>query len=67
MTVKLKINWKLCSFIHSYVILFVLLYGCEAWSLNMEEEQRLRVFENSVPKRDEIRREWRRLHNEEAL
>ena len=37
----------------------------------MREERRLRVFENRVlrrilePKRDEVRREWRKLHNEE--
>jgi hypothetical protein len=37
----------------------------------VREEQRLRVFENSVlrrifrPKRDEATGEWRRLHNEE--
>jgi hypothetical protein len=37
----------------------------------MREEHRLRVFENRVlrrifgPKRDEVAREWRRLHNEE--
>ena len=37
----------------------------------MREERRLRVFENRVlrrvfgPKRDEITREWRKLHNEE--
>jgi hypothetical protein len=35
------------------------------------EEFRLRIFENRVlrrifgPKRDEVREEWRRLHNEE--
>ena len=37
----------------------------------MREERRLRVFENGVltrifgPKRDEVRGEWRKLHNEE--
>jgi hypothetical protein len=36
------------------------LYGCEAWSLTLTEERRLRVFENRVlrrvfgPKRDEV-------------
>jgi hypothetical protein len=48
----------------------VVLYGCETWSLTLREERRLRVFENSMlrisgPRRDEITREWRKLHNEE--
>ena len=49
----------------------VVLYGCETWSLTLREERRLRVFENMVlrrifePKRDEVRWEWRKLHNEE--
>jgi hypothetical protein len=49
----------------------VVLYGCETWSLTLREERRLRVFENWVlrrvfgPKRDEVTREWRKLHNEE--
>jgi hypothetical protein len=30
------------------VILPVVLYGCETWSLTLEEEHRLKVFENSV-------------------
>jgi hypothetical protein len=40
------------------IILPVVLYGCETWSLTLREEQRLRVFENRVlrrifgPKRD---------------
>ena len=48
----------------------VVLYGCEAWSLTLREERRLRVFENRImrrifgSKRDE-NGEWRRLHNEE--
>ena len=54
-----------------YIILPVVLYGCETWSLTLREERRLRVFENGVlrrifgPKRDEITGEWRKLHNEE--
>ena len=47
--------------IHKTIILPVVLYGCETWSLILREECRLRVFEN---KRDE-NGEWRRLHNEE--
>jgi len=48
----------------------VVLYGCETWSLTLREERKLRVFENRVlrifgPRRDEVTREWRRLHNEE--
>ena len=45
----------------------VVLYGCETWSLTLREERRLRVFENRVlrPKRKEITREWRKLHEEE--
>jgi hypothetical protein len=52
-------------------LLPVVLYGCETWSRTFKEERRLRVFENSVmrrifgPKRDKVRGEWRRLHNEE--
>jgi len=28
------------------IILTIVLYGCETWSLTMWEERRLRVFEN---------------------
>jgi hypothetical protein len=43
--------------------------GCETWSATLEEEHRLRVFENRVlrrifgPKRDEVTGEWRKLHS----
>ena len=53
------------------IILHVVLYGCETWSLTLREERRLRVFENRVlrkvfgPKRDDVTGEWRKLHNEE--
>ena len=42
------------------IILPVVLYGCENWSLTLREEYRLRVFENRVlrrlfePKRDGV-------------
>jgi hypothetical protein len=46
--------------IYRTIILPVVLYGCESWSLTLREECRLRVFENKVlrrifgPKRDEV-------------
>jgi hypothetical protein len=57
--------------IYKTIILPVVLYGCETWSLTLREEHRLRVFENRVlrrifgPRRDEVTGEWRKLHNEE--
>jgi len=57
--------------IYRTIILPLVLYGCETWSLTLREEHRLRVFENRVlrrifgPKRDEVTGEWRKLHNEE--
>jgi hypothetical protein len=49
----------------------IVFYGYETWSLTLREERRLRVFENRVlrrifgPKRDELQKESRKLHNEE--
>jgi hypothetical protein len=57
--------------IYKTIILPVVLYGCETWSLTLREEHRLRVFENRVLRRifgpnwDEVAGEWRKLHNEE--
>jgi len=65
LTKKLKIK------IYRTIILPVVLYGCETWSLTLREERRLSVFETRVlrrvfgPKRDEVTGEWRKLHNEE--
>ena len=62
---KLKIK------IYRTIILPLVLYGCETWSLTLREERRLRVFEKRAlrrvfgPKRDEVTGEWRKLHNEE--
>jgi hypothetical protein len=55
--------------IYKTVILPVVLYGCETWSLTLKEEQRLRVFEKRVlrrifrPEREEDG-SWRKLHND---
>jgi len=52
-------------------ILPVGLYGSKTWSLVLREKRRLRVFENTVLRRnlglkkDEITGEWIKLHNEE--
>jgi len=57
--------------IYRTVILPVVLYGCETWSLTLRQERKLRVSGNMVlrrifgPRRDEITGEWRRLHIEE--
>ena len=57
--------------IYKTIILPVVLYGCETWSLTLSEEHRLRVIENRMlrrifgPKRDQVTRRWRELHNEE--
>jgi hypothetical protein len=48
------------------IILPVVLYGCETWSLTLREERRLRVFEIRVlrrifgPRGDEVTGEWRK-------
>ena len=52
--------------IYRTIILPVVLYGCETWSLTLREELRLSVFENRVlrifgPKWDEVLRKWRKL------
>ena len=53
------------------VILPVVLYGCETWSLTLREVRNLRVLENRVlrkifgPRRDELTVEWSRLRNAE--
>jgi len=57
--------------IYRTIILPVVLYGCETWSLTLWEERKPRAFENMVlrrifgPRRDEVTGKRRRLHNEE--
>jgi hypothetical protein len=56
--------------IYKIIILPVVLYGCETWSITLRKDYRLRVFENRVlrkifgPKR-EANGSWRKLHNDE--
>ena len=52
-----------------FVILPLVLYGCEIWSLTMTEEHRLTLFDWVLkrifgPKKDKITGQWRRLHKE---
>jgi hypothetical protein len=57
--------------IHKTIILSVVLFDHESWSLILREEHGLRVFENRVlrrisgPKREKMVGGWRRLHNED--
>jgi hypothetical protein len=54
--------------IHRTVILLIVLYGCETWSLKLRREHRLSVERKiSGPKADEVTEEWRRLHKEELV
>jgi hypothetical protein len=55
--------------IYKTVILPIVLYGCETWSLTLGEEHILRVTENRVlrifgPKREKVG-SWRKFHNDE--
>ena len=53
------------------IILPVVWYGCETWSLIWRKKRRLRVFDNRVlgkifgPRRDEVTGVCRKLHNED--
>jgi hypothetical protein len=57
--------------IYKTIILPVVLYGCETWSLVLRDQDILSVFENRVlrrifgPKMDEVTGEWKKLHTEE--
>jgi hypothetical protein len=57
--------------IYRTIIVPVVLYGCETWSLTLRKEHRVRVFENRVlrgifgNKRNEVTGEWGKLHNGE--
>ena len=47
--VSVYINLKIK--IYRTIILPIVLYGCETWSLTLREERKLRVFENMVLRR----------------
>ena len=54
--------------VYGTIILPVVLYGCQTWSLTLREERSLRVFENRVlrifgPETDAVTGEWRKLQN----
>jgi hypothetical protein len=57
--------------IYKTIILPMVLYRCETWSLTVREEHKRRMFENRMlrrifgPKRDGVTGGWRKLHNEE--
>jgi hypothetical protein len=57
--------------IYRTIIVPVVLYGYETWSLTLREERRLSVLDNRVLRRifgskwNEVTGEWRTLHNEE--
>jgi hypothetical protein len=57
--------------IYKTIILPIVLYGCESWSVTLREEHRLRVFEKRVlrgmfgPKGDELTGQLRKLQNGE--
>jgi hypothetical protein len=56
---------------HKIIILPVVLFEFQTWSLTSKAEHRFGLFENRVrrrifgPKRDEVTGMWRKLHNEE--
>ena len=57
--------------IYSIIILPVVVYGCETWSLTLREERRVGVFENRMPRKifgpkmDEVPGGWREIYNVE--
>jgi hypothetical protein len=63
MAIRLSKNLKIK--IYRTIILPVVLYGCETWSLTLREERRLRVLRIFGPTRNEVTGEWRKLRNEE--
>jgi hypothetical protein len=56
--------------IYKTIILSIVHYGYEPWSLTLGEEHRLRVFENRIlrrifgPKTDGVTGGWRKLRSE---
>ena len=72
----LEAKEKALQAVSEYCLMFVIIlpvvwYGYEFWSLTLGDERRPRVFENRVlkrifgPKGNELTLEWRKLHNGE--
>jgi hypothetical protein len=52
------------SYAHVNGEIYMVLYGCETWSLTLWEEHTTRVLRRLFePKRDEVTGGWRKLHN----
>jgi hypothetical protein len=70
---KIQCKPRIPRGINKTIILPVVLYGCETWSLTVREEHKIRVFGNKVlrrifgPKRNRVTGGWRKLHNEELI
>jgi hypothetical protein len=53
------------------MILLAVLYGCETWSITLKGKSRLMMSENRLQRkifgarREEVIKEWRKIHNEE--
>jgi hypothetical protein len=64
-------HFKIKILVYETIILPVVLYGCETWSLTLREEHKLTVFQKRAqkrelrPKREEVTGGWRRPRNEE--
>jgi hypothetical protein len=62
-----NLKFRICK----TIVLRIVPYGCEIWSLVLREAHKLRMFENRVLRRilgwkwDEVTGRWRQLHNEE--
>ena len=67
--IVIQLSKNLKIMMYRTIILPVVLYGCETWSLTLREKHRLRLVENRVlrkifgRKTDEVTVEWRRLHS----
>jgi hypothetical protein len=67
----IPISYPVQAYAHIRISFQLIFNGCETWSLTLREERRLGVFENRMlrrifgPKRGEVLREWRKLHNKE--
>lgn len=55
--------------VYRTIVMLIVSYGFETWSLTLQEEQILRMCVNMVlrriygPKGDEVKGEWRKLYN----